>query len=205
MAAARHLLLRAAAEARIAQARLLPGFRDEPDCFEVIPADVDHDTWTDGYSPTTTAPGRTRDGRPHALPAGAPAPLRPPEHDPFEDGEPLFWSDSEEDHKTLGLYSTRRRPSGGSSGPARCPDSGQPRRVRDPPVRPGRAPLDPVATEPDGALTHRQGRSARPGPVERPFGRESLLAEPGAGTVRWRGRGGGHHGVASRAGGGWGR
>ncbi|GAA3015409.1 hypothetical protein GCM10020229_28230 [Kitasatospora albolonga] len=31
----------------------------------------------------------------------------PPEHDPFEDGEPLFWSDSEEDHKTLGLYSTR--------------------------------------------------------------------------------------------------
>ncbi|MGW4648360.1 hypothetical protein [Kitasatospora sp. NPDC004289] len=47
----------AAAEARIAQARLLPGFRDEPDCFEVIPADVDHDTWTDGYFTYHHRPG----------------------------------------------------------------------------------------------------------------------------------------------------
>ena len=29
----------------------------------------------------------------------------PPE--PFEDGEPLFWDDSEEDFKVLGLYSSR--------------------------------------------------------------------------------------------------
>ncbi|MFJ8042045.1 hypothetical protein ACIRBX_16240 [Kitasatospora sp. NPDC096147] len=31
----------------------------------------------------------------------------PPEHEPYEHGEPLFRSDDEEDFKELGLYTTR--------------------------------------------------------------------------------------------------
>jgi len=34
---------------RIASARMLPGFKDAPDGFEVSPYEVDHDEWTEGY------------------------------------------------------------------------------------------------------------------------------------------------------------
>ncbi|MDI6102595.1 hypothetical protein QLQ12_28635 [Actinoplanes sp. NEAU-A12] len=37
------------AEERIARARLLPGFRDEPDCFLIDQYTVDADRWTDGF------------------------------------------------------------------------------------------------------------------------------------------------------------
>ncbi|MET8360177.1 hypothetical protein [Micromonospora sp. NPDC005171] len=30
-------------------ARLLPGFRDEPDCFMIDTYEVDEDRWTDGF------------------------------------------------------------------------------------------------------------------------------------------------------------
>lgn len=40
---------RAGADARIDQARLEPGFRDEPDCFIVDRYEVDRPTWTDGF------------------------------------------------------------------------------------------------------------------------------------------------------------
>ncbi|MBF9128697.1 hypothetical protein I0C86_06795 [Plantactinospora sp. S1510] len=37
------------AEKRIQRARLLPGFRDEPDCFMVDRHQLDEDEWTDGF------------------------------------------------------------------------------------------------------------------------------------------------------------
>ena len=37
------------AQERMARARSLPGFRDEPDCFYIEEAAVDEDEWTDGY------------------------------------------------------------------------------------------------------------------------------------------------------------
>ncbi|MYX15558.1 hypothetical protein GTY67_19555 [Streptomyces sp. SID8374] len=39
----------AAAEARRGLSRELPGFRDEPDCFDISPLVLDEDMWTDGY------------------------------------------------------------------------------------------------------------------------------------------------------------
>ncbi|MFJ8042044.1 hypothetical protein ACIRBX_16235 [Kitasatospora sp. NPDC096147] len=39
----------AAAEAWVTRARLLPGFREEPDCFVTHPVDPDQDSWTGGY------------------------------------------------------------------------------------------------------------------------------------------------------------
>jgi hypothetical protein len=38
-----------AAQARIESARLLPGFSDEPDCFQVTPYTVDRDEWAEGF------------------------------------------------------------------------------------------------------------------------------------------------------------
>jgi hypothetical protein len=40
----------ARAQSRIASARTAAGFRDEPDCFEVVPYTVDHDEWAQGYA-----------------------------------------------------------------------------------------------------------------------------------------------------------
>jgi hypothetical protein len=37
------------AEDRISSARLLPGFRDDPDCFMIDVYQVDRDTWEEGY------------------------------------------------------------------------------------------------------------------------------------------------------------
>ena len=37
------------ADERIAQARGLPGFADEPDCFMVAEYALDEDLWTDGF------------------------------------------------------------------------------------------------------------------------------------------------------------
>lgn len=37
------------ADARVEQARELPGFLDEPDCFHVDRYEVDADEWTSGY------------------------------------------------------------------------------------------------------------------------------------------------------------
>ncbi|MFD3409675.1 hypothetical protein [Streptomyces cyaneofuscatus] len=39
----------AAAEAQRGMSRKLPGFRDEPDCFDISPLVLDEDMWTDGY------------------------------------------------------------------------------------------------------------------------------------------------------------
>ncbi|MFD8805432.1 hypothetical protein [Streptomyces sp. NPDC059597] len=36
-------------EERLRQARLLPGFRDEPDCFSYDPYELDEDEWTSGF------------------------------------------------------------------------------------------------------------------------------------------------------------
>jgi hypothetical protein len=38
-----------AAEARIQDARGMPGFQDEPDCFLAQRYEVDHDEWTTGF------------------------------------------------------------------------------------------------------------------------------------------------------------
>ncbi|MEW2128971.1 hypothetical protein [Streptomyces sp. NPDC005435] len=35
---------------RLRQARLLPGFRDEPDCFSCDPYELDEDEWTEGFA-----------------------------------------------------------------------------------------------------------------------------------------------------------
>ncbi|MBF9131411.1 hypothetical protein I0C86_20950 [Plantactinospora sp. S1510] len=40
------------AEERIQGARLLPGFRDEPDCFMVNRHRLDEDQWADGFVST---------------------------------------------------------------------------------------------------------------------------------------------------------
>ena len=40
---------RAKAEARIASARRLPGFADEPECFVIDEYAVDQDEWTEGF------------------------------------------------------------------------------------------------------------------------------------------------------------
>jgi hypothetical protein len=37
------------AEDRIQQARMLPGFRDEPDCFYINCHTVDQDEWNEGF------------------------------------------------------------------------------------------------------------------------------------------------------------
>lgn len=37
------------AEDRVGRARLLPGFRDEPDCFLVDGYELDTDEWSEGY------------------------------------------------------------------------------------------------------------------------------------------------------------
>ncbi len=37
------------AKARISAARLLPGFRDEPDCFQISAYVVDRDEWPSGF------------------------------------------------------------------------------------------------------------------------------------------------------------
>ncbi|WP_066944083.1 DUF7336 domain-containing protein [Microtetraspora fusca] len=42
------------ARARIERARTLPGFKDEPDCFDVAEYDVDKDLWTSGYVTIST-------------------------------------------------------------------------------------------------------------------------------------------------------
>jgi hypothetical protein len=39
----------AAAQARIESARALPGFSDEPDCFQITPCTLDKDEWIDGF------------------------------------------------------------------------------------------------------------------------------------------------------------
>lgn len=36
-------------EERVRQARLLPGFRDEPECFHFDPYELDADEWTEGF------------------------------------------------------------------------------------------------------------------------------------------------------------
>ncbi|MER6539273.1 hypothetical protein ABT215_36955 [Streptomyces sp900105755] len=41
-------------------ARKLPGFRDEPDCFEIAPVGVDEDLWNQGFV-TVYPEGRRRD------------------------------------------------------------------------------------------------------------------------------------------------
>jgi hypothetical protein len=38
-----------AARARIESARLLPGFRDEPDCFQIAPYTIDKREWPEGF------------------------------------------------------------------------------------------------------------------------------------------------------------
>ncbi|MFI7469189.1 hypothetical protein [Nonomuraea sp. NPDC049646] len=37
------------ARRRVAEARALPGFRDEPDCFWYGEVELDADAWTDGF------------------------------------------------------------------------------------------------------------------------------------------------------------
>ncbi|MEV4753876.1 hypothetical protein AB0J86_01985 [Micromonospora sp. NPDC049559] len=37
------------AEERIREARLLPGFREEPDCFMINRYELDEDLWTEGF------------------------------------------------------------------------------------------------------------------------------------------------------------
>jgi hypothetical protein len=39
----------AAAEAQIAEAQFLPGFRDERQCFQITPYRLDHDHWAEGF------------------------------------------------------------------------------------------------------------------------------------------------------------
>jgi hypothetical protein len=39
----------AAARSRIESARTLPGFRDEPHCFQIVPQTIDKDDWTEGF------------------------------------------------------------------------------------------------------------------------------------------------------------
>jgi len=39
----------AIAQARIESARTLPGFKDEPDCFQVASYTLDKDEWTEGF------------------------------------------------------------------------------------------------------------------------------------------------------------
>ena len=45
----------ASAEAAIARARSLPGFRDEPDCFMIDTYTVGKDQWTEGFVTNPTA------------------------------------------------------------------------------------------------------------------------------------------------------
>ncbi|MEW2491313.1 hypothetical protein [Streptomyces sp. NPDC048411] len=49
-----------AAEAQEKVSMLLPGFRDEPDCFVITPMEVDTDDWIDGFF-TEHADGRQED------------------------------------------------------------------------------------------------------------------------------------------------
>ncbi|MEU8520515.1 hypothetical protein [Streptomyces sp. NBC_01216] len=50
----------AAAEVQREASILLPGFRDEPDCFEISPLLIDQDEWVDGYF-TEYPDGRQQD------------------------------------------------------------------------------------------------------------------------------------------------
>ncbi|MFE2540490.1 hypothetical protein [Actinacidiphila glaucinigra] len=50
----------AAAEEQREISRKLPGFRDEPDCFEIVPVTVDEDLWNEGFV-TVYPEGRRRD------------------------------------------------------------------------------------------------------------------------------------------------
>ncbi|MEV8100427.1 hypothetical protein [Kitasatospora sp. NPDC085879] len=38
-----------AAEAQLARARQLSGFSGEPDCFEIVPVELNQEMWLDGY------------------------------------------------------------------------------------------------------------------------------------------------------------
>ncbi|AJF69538.1 hypothetical protein SVTN_04380 [Streptomyces vietnamensis] len=51
---------RAAAEARKEAVIRLPGFRDEPHCFDISPMVIDQDEWVDGYV-TVYPDGRQQD------------------------------------------------------------------------------------------------------------------------------------------------
>ncbi|MFJ4869630.1 hypothetical protein [Streptomyces sp. NPDC088757] len=51
---------KATAEERRAVSALLPGFRDESDCFEISPLEIDQDDWVDGYF-TEYPDGRQQD------------------------------------------------------------------------------------------------------------------------------------------------
>ncbi|MFG3495040.1 hypothetical protein [Streptomyces sp. NPDC047928] len=49
-----------AAQAQRDKASTLPGFRDEPECFDISPLVLDEDLWTDGYF-TEYPDGSTQD------------------------------------------------------------------------------------------------------------------------------------------------
>ncbi|WP_406003454.1 hypothetical protein [Streptomyces sp. NBC_00829] len=51
---------RAAAEAQRETSMVLPGFRDEPVCFDISPLVIDQDEWVDGYF-TEYPDGRQQD------------------------------------------------------------------------------------------------------------------------------------------------
>jgi hypothetical protein len=38
-----------AARGRIESARLLPGFMDKPDCFQIVPNTIDKHDWIEGF------------------------------------------------------------------------------------------------------------------------------------------------------------
>lgn len=64
----------ARAEARMRQARLLPGFADEPECFSVDEHVVDADGWTEGFVRVPITPEPEPDAEPAPAPEAAPAP-----------------------------------------------------------------------------------------------------------------------------------
>jgi len=41
---------RGRAQNRLSDAQQLPGFRDEPDCFQISPYTVDRDEWPEGFT-----------------------------------------------------------------------------------------------------------------------------------------------------------
>ncbi|MFI9152366.1 hypothetical protein [Streptomyces sp. NPDC053367] len=60
----------AVAEERARRARLLPGFADEPDCFQIEEYDLDEDHWTEGFVrvPVQASGGRPCGGGPFTPP-----------------------------------------------------------------------------------------------------------------------------------------
>jgi hypothetical protein len=46
----------ATARTRIESARLLPGFRDEPDCFQISPYTIDKHEWPGGFAIVNSGP-----------------------------------------------------------------------------------------------------------------------------------------------------